>query len=190
VRRFDLTRPLHERVAPYPGDPPFALGVLSDDRRNGGARTSEMRCPLHIGTHVDAPCHVVVDGGDVSAIPLDILIGPAQHVRLSGDGPVSGEEIAERLDDSTKRLLISRGRSLSPDAARMLAARTVLVGTDAASVDPPDGLDAHRALLSANVVVVENLVLDGVPEGKGELVCLPLPVLGADGLPARVVFSI
>jgi arylformamidase len=45
----------------------------------------------------------------------------------------------------------------------------------------------HRALLAAGVIVVENLALACVASGAYELTCLPLPIAGCDGAPARVV---
>jgi arylformamidase len=44
----------------------------------------------------------------------------------------------------------------------------------------------HHALLSANVVILEGLDLRAVEPGEYYLVCAPLPVVGADGAPARV----
>ena len=52
-----------------------------------------------------------------------------------------------------------------------------------------DNFDAHIALLSRNIVIVEGLNLGGVPAGEYELSCLPLQIAGGDGdgAPARAV---
>ena len=50
-------------------------------------------------------------------------------------------------------------------------------------------VEAHRALLSQGVVIIEGLNLSNVGPGMYELYCLPLRVAGADGAPARVVLK-
>ena len=44
----------------------------------------------------------------------------------------------------------------------------------------------HQALLRKNIVILEGLDLRAVSGGEYFLVCAPLPVVGADGAPARV----
>jgi len=80
--------------------------------------------------------------------------------------------------------------ALEPDLIRALSAKGVqLVGTDAPSVDPLDSktLEAHRACRETGTYILEGLVLENVPEGEYELICLPLPLVGADGAPARAI---
>jgi arylformamidase len=76
------------------------------------------------------------------------------------------------------------------DTARYLAGKRVqTVGVDYLSVGAfnGDGPEAHRALLSAGVWIIEGLNLEAVKPGDYELVCLPLKLLGSDGAPARAV---
>ena len=49
-----------------------------------------------------------------------------------------------------------------------------------------EGKSIHRTLLSADIVIAEALSLDGVPAGRYELICMPLCIRGADGVPARI----
>ena len=80
--------------------------------------------------------------------------------------------------------------SLSPLAALRLADQgAMLVGTDAASIDPEDAEDlpAHRALLERGVALLEDLDLDGVPEGEYQLVALPLRFEALDASPVRAI---
>ena len=66
--------------------------------------------------------------------------------------------------------------------------RLQLVGIDYTSIsvftDPPG---VHVPLLSRDIVIVEGLVLDGVPSGALGLACLPPKYEGADGGPIRCV---
>ena len=65
----------------------------------------------------------------------------------------------------------------------------MLVGIDTASVDPTDSktLDSHQVLRRRRLRVLENLVLDEVPEGDYELIALPLKLTTADASPVRAV---
>lgn len=71
----------------------------------------------------------------------------------------------------------------------LLDAGVRLIGTDAPSMDPFGSRDlpVHHRLRERGVANLENLSLDGVPEGRYELIALPLRLLGADGSPVRAV---
>ena len=48
-------------------------------------------------------------------------------------------------------------------------------------------MDAHKAVLKADMRILEGLVLDSVPEGRYELIALPLPIAGGDASPVRAI---
>ena len=80
--------------------------------------------------------------------------------------------------------------AFAPRTIDWLAERGVrLVGIDTASVDPAASktLDAHQRLRAHGLRVLENLVLDDVPEGDYELIALPLRWVDADASPVRAV---
>jgi len=88
------------------------------------------------------------------------------------------------------RILLRGRAALLPDAARRIARMgVVLVGTDGMSIDPAgdDDLPAHRILLEAGIVLIENLDLTHAPPGRYELIALPLLIPGADGAPVRAL---
>ena len=57
------------------------------------------------------------------------------------------------------------------------------------SIDPATSktLDSHQAIRRLGLRVLENLVLDDVPEGDYELIALPLRLTTADASPVRAV---
>ncbi|MEY8876466.1 MAG: kynurenine formamidase, partial [Leptothrix sp. (in: b-proteobacteria)] len=80
--------------------------------------------------------------------------------------------------------------AFAPEVIDALAARgVVLVGIDSASVDPSDskGLPSHQRLRALDLRVLENLLLDDVPEGDYELIALPLKLMTACASPVRAV---
>jgi arylformamidase len=78
----------------------------------------------------------------------------------------------------------------APETVERLATLGVrLIGIDTASIDPADskGLDSHQVIRRHGMRVLENLVLDDVPEGDYELIALPLKLTQADASPVRAV---
>ena len=65
----------------------------------------------------------------------------------------------------------------------------VLVGVDVASLDPMQSKDlaAHHAAYAAGLVILENLALADVPDGRYELIALPLRLMIMDASPVRAV---
>jgi arylformamidase len=77
-----------------------------------------------------------------------------------------------------------------PDCVQRLADLGVqLIGTDSASIDPADSksLPSHQVIRQRGLRVLENLLLDDVPEGNYELIALPLKLMTADASPVRAV---
>ena len=80
--------------------------------------------------------------------------------------------------------------AFAPETVALLADRgVVLIGIDSASVDPAESksLDSHQTLRQRGLRVLENLLLDDVPEGDYELIALPLKLTTADASPVRAV---
>ena len=74
----------------------------------------------------------------------------------------------------------------APQTIEWLAERGVmLIGLDTPSIDPASSktLDSHHTILRHDIRVLENLVLDDVPEGDYELIALPLALVRP--MPAR-----
>jgi arylformamidase len=157
----------------------------------------------HVGTHADAPLHVR-DGWPASdALLTDAFVGPAIVLGLEqADGPVGSAALVTRLPSRVERLLLRTGRTiaagtfpaswpaLTPECVRWLVARGLrLLGVDAPSVDDRESktLETHKALFEANVSVLENLDLHAAPDGRYELLALPLRVEGLDAAPVRAV---
>lgn len=199
TRLFDLSPPLSSRLAVWPGDVPFSRAVTS---LPDGMTFSSITTTLHLGSHADAPLHLVPGAAAIDEVPLGTWIGPCQVVeaRVAPRGRVRLEDLAD--PPAAPRLLVKTGTfgdresftggfaGLDPSLAAELAARgVVLVGIDTPSVDPfeDEAFGAHRALVRAGVAWLEGLVLAHVPPGRYDLAALPLRIEGGDGSPVRAV---
>ena len=187
----------------WPGDPAWRYRLAGAIERGDPVNVGAVAGTTHAGTHADAPLHVDPAGAAIDALPLESFAGPAVVIDVSGpDGAIERSELEAALAGARpERLLMATGcdwstgfpprwRGLSAAAARWCGERGLrLVGTDAPSVDAPgcEGLDAHRALVSARVAIVESLALAGIAPGGYEFVAFPLRWTGADASPVRAV---
>jgi arylformamidase len=203
---YDISLPVSAEMPVWPGDPAIRIEQVSSVRWDG-FNVSRLEMGTHTLTHLDAPRHVKDRGRSVDRLPLDLLIGPAVVVEPRYEGNlITATDLGELGIRNTERLLIRtrnselwRGGpyefesdfvSLTKDAAHWLLSRGIkLVGVDYLSIEAFDSeeLEVHRTLLENDVVVVEGLNLSQVPEGRYQLICLPLKVREGDGAPARVV---
>lgn len=204
---FDVSVPIQTGMITYPGDPTVRLEQIASLAGGDIANISQLTCGVHTGTHIDAPRHFFDTAPGVDALPLDVLIGPAQVVDATElDGHIDAAALEQlaipaectRLLFKTRNSAIWNGdqfcdvlTAITNDAAQALVARGVrLVGVDHLSCAPvADPVPTHRTLLGAGVVIVEGLDLRQVPAGVYRLTCLPIKLVGADGAPARVILQ-
>lgn len=202
MKIYDLSPTLHPGIAVWPGDTPFSRESVMRIRDGESVNLSSIRMSLHTGAHMDAPWHFQDRGISIDEVPLDHCVGSAVVVHLAVSGAIRPADLEAAVGSKPKRLLVCCNPDRSPDlfpepfpyfseeAARFLAAAGVcLVGTDSPSVDHVDSKDlpAHRAFGEAGIVILENLLLEHVPEGEYDLTALPLKIAGADGSPVRAI---
>jgi arylformamidase len=201
-RILDISQPLGERTAVWPGDRPVELAWTMSRRRGDSVNVAALVLTMHAGTHADGPLHYSDLAPPIGASPLDVYVGAALVIDARGR-PVLDETVLDgvRLDGVERILFRTREvvdetefppvfAAIAPALAERLGDAGVrLVGTDAPSVDPFDSktLDAHHALAARGLAILENLVLDDVPAGRYMLVALPLRLVEADSSPVRAV---
>jgi arylformamidase len=83
-RMLDLTLPLGLETLPWPGDPALAIQRLTSLEAGESALTHAVSLSLHLGTHLDAPRHVLPGGAGIGDLPPDLFLGPAWVADLSG----------------------------------------------------------------------------------------------------------
>jgi arylformamidase len=204
-RLYDITLRLREGMLTYPDNPPFEARPHTRIAAGEDANVSRVSFGTHTGTHVDAAQHFVEGGQPVDELPLDVLLGPAQVLEIGADTTAIGEQelraagftAAERLLLKTRNGALLEQDEFTPEfahltgdgAAFLVAAGVRLVGIDYLSVEGygADEPHAHLTLLEQRIVILEGIDLREVPPGTYELLCLPLPLAGLDGAPARAV---
>ncbi|MCF0228227.1 MAG: cyclase family protein [Parasporobacterium sp.] len=180
----------------YPGDPAPKKETLMRISEGSPCNLSAFSMCAHNGTHIDAPYHFIDGGKTIEKIPLDSVIGPAYVAEHTGT--VNAEGAAEILqqaaaagDGCDKRILIKGNAVVSEAAAQaFVQAGILLLGNESQTVGPEDApMKVHRILLEKEVVILEGICLDEVPEGKYILYAAPLKLAGFDGAPCRAVLT-
>ncbi|WP_022834943.1 cyclase family protein [Salisaeta longa] len=198
---IDISRPAHPSTAAWPGDQPFNWSWTARMGAGAAVNVGAYTASTHHATHVDAPLHYTDGGADVTTWPLAAFVGPAEVVKVTDDR-IEPSAVAEVR---APRVLFQTSHSnqpsdvwhddfpaIAPATIEALAARgTVLIGTDAPSVDPVDSktLPAHQALGTHRIPNLENLDLSGVAPGRYRLLAMPLYMPGADAAPVRAVLA-
>lgn len=199
---YDLSPPISPSLAVWPGDTPASRDVLQDLARGDPVTLSTLHGTVHLGAHADAPSHYGLNAPTMEARSLELYLGECQVIRVPGE---RGRLVTPRLlpaDVSAPRVLLATGTApdpavfntdfaaLAPELIDHLHACGVrLVGVDTPSVDPSDSktLPAHHRCLAHDMAILEGLRLADVPEGRYELIALPLRLVGFDASPVRAV---
>jgi arylformamidase len=207
TRIVDLTHPLWDEMAVYPGLPQPSFTPIARVEADGYAMT-EYHLLNHIGTHVDAPAHQIAGGATLDEIPLERLVTDAVTIDVSDlpPGAVSREVLEPRASSVRPGDFVflhsDNGKNYGSDAywtgwvfpdadaARMLIELGISgIGFDGPSCDPVDTttFDLHRVWLGAGRLILENLTNLGELPERCAVVIAPMKVRGANGGPSRVL---
>lgn len=200
---IDLTIPLANDMDAFPGEPTAAFTPFStlDDT---GIEMWNVTLFSQLGTHIDAPSHFMRGGTTIESIDLEACFGPATVLSLIDVRSIDVHDL-RRVEPSlrrTRRLLIHTGwdRHLSTaeywsgfpeltlEAAIMLAEWGVrFLGLDTPTPSLTNLHAVHATLLGARIVLAECLINLGSLGPVCFLCASPLPLVGLDGAPARIV---
>ena len=200
-RLWDISPPVAAGAPVFPGDTAFALQWSARIGPGCPVNVSTITLSPHTGAHADAPLHYGDEGDAIGAVSLEPYLGRCRVIHAIGRGPlVERDHIAHALRDLPPRVLVRTYTRMPQDrfddALPAYAAATVehladlgvrLIGIDSASIDPASSkaLPSHQAIRRRGLRVLENLLLDEVPEGDYELIALPLKLITACASPVR-----
>jgi arylformamidase len=203
TRLWDISPPVHAGSPVFPGDASYSSVWAARIAPGCPVNVSTLTLSPHTGAHADAPLHYDDAGAAIGAVDLAPYLGRCRVIHAIAAGPlVTRAHIAHALRDLPTRVLVrtyakapvahwdAALAAYAPETIEHLAdLGVVLVGIDTASIDPADSkaLPSHQVIRLRGLRVLENLVLDDVPEGDYELIALPLKLTTADASPVRAV---
>lgn len=204
MKLIDLTIPFTDDMPVYPGDPKPELKQIAAISSEGFV-DHQLCTAMHVGTHMDAPLHMIEGGKRICDFPPEKFFGRGVLVDVRGQaeiGPKALESVALSKGDV---VLFFTGFSekfrtseyyesypeMTPAAAQALVSAGVsLVGMDTPSPDRPP-FETHKVLLGNEILIIENLtnLTELVGIQNFEVVALPAK-LAAEAAPVRVVARI
>jgi arylformamidase len=202
TRLWDISPPVQPGSPVFPGDAPYQQAWAATLSPGCPVNVATLTLSPHTGAHADAPLHYSADGAAVGALDLAPFLGPCRVIHAIGCGPlVTWQHLQHALAGLPPRVLVRTYArqpagwdgalsAYAPDTvARLADAGVLLIGIDSASIDPADSkaLPSHQVIRQRGLRVLENLLLDDVPEGDYELIALPLKLMAADASPVRAV---
>ena len=199
---WDISPTVDASSPVFPGDTAYQQTWCATLGPGCPVNVSAITLSPHVGAHADAPLHYDAGGAPIGALALEPFLGPCRVIHAMACGPlIEWQHIEHALIALPPRVLVRTYAvaptgwdphlsAFAPQTIERLADLGVqLVGIDTASIDPASSktLDSHQVIRRRGLRVLENLVLDDVPEGDYELIALPLKLGSADASPVRAV---
>ena len=207
MKIIDISVPLSANIPIWPGSHGFSQIQRNSISNGCQSNMTVIDMDIHVGTHIDAPFHFLMEGKTIDKIPLNELCGDA-FVLDARDEKIISEMvlIGGNIPQNTKRLLIKTNNGywwkqksfnqsyvgLSANGAQWLVDYGIkLIGIDYLSVANFDEIQiVHEILLKKDIIIVEGLDLTEPNRGSYEFSCLPLKMVNADGAPARATLRV
>lgn len=202
MKIIDLTHTFTNDMPVYPGDPKPSLeqaAFIEKDTFNDHKLTTVM----HVGTHMDAPLHMIEGGKTMDKIAPDKFIGKGVIVDVRGKNKIDASVVENIQVEEGSVVLLYTGfggkyrtqdyfkgyPELAEDFAnKMVELKVKIVGMDILGPDYDKPWATHKILLGNEILILENLDnLDQLIDIQDfEVIALPLK-LRADAAPVRVI---
>ena len=195
---LDLTKPINSALEIYTEnnyrDPDFSCIEWSTVEKQG-YRVSALTLGTQTGTHIDAPAHFDSSGKCLEALPLENLVGRYFLIDLPKDTN-EGQVRTFCTSYSEETMLFVRSDEsgvsfITRQALDILLELPPIVWVVDGDVRVENGspLEFHSLLALRGKYLVENLHTEMARRVKpgGELIALPLALVGTSGAPCRVV---
>lgn len=203
MKVHDLTHLIAEDILVWPGTPQPVLGEGSTMERDG-FRETRLEIFSHVGTHMDAPAHMLSGASELDDLPVSAFVGSAWVLDSSAYGSKIPPEALDGFPGADF-LLVSTGWERYWNTDKYFGAYPTLstaaveraislgvrgIGLDTMGIDPMDDTQYtnHFIMFRAGLVIVENLC--ALEPLRGRLVrfaALPLKYRHADGAPVRAI---
>lgn len=201
MKIIDLSQPINEETPVFPGGPPVELKRNTTIQKDG-YEDHLLKIETHIGTHIDAPSHMIANGKSLGEVSIEQFAGGGVYIDVKNEFDLNTVEGINIKQDSIvlfhtgmsntwgKSEYFTTNPQMSEELAHYLVEQRVkMVGVDACSVDR-EPFPIHKILLGNNILLIENLTnLELLKGKKFNVYALPLK-LQVDGSPTRVIAEI
>lgn len=219
MKKIDLTHRLLLETPSWNGSFDFELSVDTDYKDCTPPnlfRTQKIKCSAGIGTHMDAPAHVIPEGRTIDKLTLDELVTDCVVINVSSEAdanymimPTVVEKFEKKYGEikSNSFVIFYTGwdkrwsnrekynnnhkfPSVDLSTAQLLLQRNIAgLGIDTLSADTgANGFPVHQAILGANKYLVENVAnANELPPVGAKIFVLPIKIKDATEAPIRLI---
>lgn len=205
MKLIDLTHTFTSDMPVFPGDPSVVLEqtvFIEKDGNNDHTLTTAM----HVGTHIDAPFHMIESGKRIDEFSPDHFFGRGVLIDARGKKEIDlsvleGVKIEKDTivliytgfgEKFTSNDYFERSPAMTEDfAKKMIALNVKMVGMDTSTPDHDTNWPVHKLLLGKEIMILENLtnLNQLVNVEHFEVIALPLK-LQTDASPVRVIAKV
>lgn len=206
LKLYDISLTIAPDMIVYKNKPEKRPSLtVTQDFKTSSVHEGRVCLDTHTGTHLDAPLHMLPEGGTIETIPVERLIRPAQVIdltevteggieekHLKGHAPFAPGSFVLLKTQNSIRHRVRRDFDfdfiyLAKSGAAYLAETGIVgVGIDALGIERnQSGHPTHKTLMARDILIAEGLDLYEVSAGTYTLILAPLKIQGADGGPAR-----
>lgn len=187
----------------YPGDPESELKQIAFVDKDG-YNDFQIKTGMHVGTHMDAPLHMLKNGKRLSEYSSDHFFGTG-HLIDARDKPIDADLLDGKNISKGDIVLIMTGFSdkfdtpeyyetypeISQDfASKLVELGVTIVGMDTPSPDRPP-FAIHKLLLGDEVLIIENLTnLKSLSKHRKFMVTALPAKFDTEAAPVRVVAQV
>lgn len=217
---IDLTHPLGPNTPSWTGSCGFSHDIKLDydeHTTDVSFRVQQIKMHAGVGTHMDAPAHIIPGGLSIDQLSIDHFLAPCVVINVSDQaherysistedinqwesthGPIPSNAFVicytgwDRFWDNPKQYHNNHVfPAVSGSAAQMLLDRNIVgLGIDTMSPDRPEDKEyaVHAALLGAGKYIVENVAYAAsLPPVGAYSLALPIKTIGGTEAPIRLV---
>lgn len=219
---IELTHQLSSDIPTWDGNCGFRLSVDTDYNDCTAPdlfRVQGLTCNAGIGTHMDAPAHVIVGGRTIDQINLEELVVDCIMIDVSAEADATYKIMPSVIETFEKEhgeikpssfVIFYTGwdkhwgsrekynndhvfPSVDISTAEILLKRSIAgLGIDTLSADTgAEGFPVHRAILGADKYLVENIAnAKNLPPTGAKVFILPIKMKDATEAPVRLFATI
>ncbi len=204
MKYLDLTHTFTSKMPVYPGDPIpklYQSAFIDQD----GFNDTQIQTGMHVGTHIDAPLHMIKNGKKICDYKPDHFFGRGCLIDARSAHTIDENFLKRKKIKSGDIVIILTGfykKFRKPEyfetypeitktfAKQMVDAGVKIVGMDTLSPDRPP-FAIHKLFLKNDILIIENLTnLEKLLKYKNfSIIALPAK-FDAQAAPIRVVAEI
>lgn len=203
MKIIDLTHTFTAAMPVFPGDKPPRLRENID--RENSIVHYDLETGMHVGTHMDAPLHMLTGAKKLSQISADRFIANGHLIDARGSKKIDSEKLEQKNIKEGDCVLVYTGFDdlfRKPEfygdypelteafGSRLVELKVKFVGLDTPSPDKAP-YEVHRILLKEEILIIEGLTNLSMLLDLDEFEVIALPAkYDSEAAPVRVIARI